>query len=429
MTAIFQHDNLRLHFHSCNSDVTFVQFEDVKQSGYPIETDRFTDREPGVAFQSGYNEFIVDSSSNNWYQTDEIIEVIKLIKEHNPVGAKIITWGTGMGAYACINFAEMLDAYRYIAISPQFSLHPEHRPLEDNRWWVETKFLNFDYDYIHSGVLRNRRGYIFYDKASSDIHHVVPILNNTAGIGFSIPWFGYPCGTTLDQVYGLNAIMKEVADDEFDAVRFHSEFKTRFKNALPNLISQLDSNAAFDRSLDEEVPNGDAPNEEAAKLLSANDWESIIETASESDDVQHKKTALLAISLAEIKDADLEDIRTRKIGLLLDLNLQREAILEIMNSEHPDKDTLERLLSQYRNLSELALLLPMLKVHPVLFRNAAFKCVSATPERALILMKHAFKLRPANQLIKNKVIEYQKLIDKANASSQPRQNVTENGAT
>ncbi|HBP30487.1 MAG: hypothetical protein ACTIKR_07610 [Advenella sp.] len=403
MTVIFQGTNLRLNFHPCNSDVTFVRFGDTQQNGYPIETSQFPECEPGTAYQLGYNEFIVDISGNHWYQTDEIIEVIRLIEEHNPVRAKIVTFGTGMGAYAAINFAEMLDVYRYIAICPQFSLHPSHRPLEDSRWWAESKLLNFNYDYIHSGVLRDRRGYIFYDKASLDIHHAVPILNNTAGIGFHVPLFGCAGGRVLDQAYGLTEIMREVAHDEFDPIKFHADFKVKFENAVPTLVAHLENSAAFENSLNDDTP----------KNLKMNDVVRMIEQAYESDNAQDKRKALLAISLAEIKDADVEDIRTKKIGLLLELNLQREAILEIINSRLPHKETAELLLSQYQDLSELAALLPMLKFHPVVFRNAAFKCVKSTPERALILMKYALKSRPNNQQIKTKVIEYQKLVDGA----------------
>jgi hypothetical protein len=360
----------------------------------------------------GYNEFIVDTSANHWYQTDEIIEVIRLIKEQNPVGAKIVTYGTGMGAYASINFSKMLDAHRYIAICPQFSLHPSHRPLEDNRWWVESKLLNFNYDYIHSGMLRDRRGYIFYDKASLDVNHAVSILNNTAGIGFHVPLFGLAGGRVLDQAYGLKEIMKEVADDKFNPVKFHSDFKVGFVNAVPTLVADVETNAPF--------------NEEPPKMLEMNDLVSLIERAYKSDNAQYKRMALLSISLAEIKDEDVEEFRTKKIGLLLELNLQREAILEIMNSRLPRKETAELLLSQYQDLSELATLLPMLKFHPVVFRDAAFKCAKSTPERALILMKYALKLRPNNQLIKNKVIEYQKLVHKAKKAPESEPTVTEN---
>jgi len=410
VTVIFQGTKLRLNFHPCNSDVTFVLFGDAKQNGHQFETSQFIECEPGAISQLGYNEFIVDTSGNHWYQTDEIIEVIRLIKEHNPAGAKIVTYGTGMGAYASINFSEMLDAHRYIAICPQFSLHPSHRPLEDSRWWAESKLLNFNHDYIHSGMIRDRRGYIFYDKASLDVHHAVSILNNTAGIGFHVPLFGHAAGRVMDQAYGLQEIMKEVAQDEFDPVKFHSDFKVGFVNAVPTLAADLENNAP----LNEKVP----------KILEMNDLDSLIEQAYESDNAQDKRIALLSISLAENKDADAEDIRTKKIGLLLELNLQREAILEIMNSRLPRKETAEQLLSQYQDLSELARLLPLLKFHPVVFRDAAFKCAKSTPERALILMKYALKSRPDNQLIKNKVIEYQKLVHEAKKAPESEPTIT-----
>lgn len=403
MSILFRGEDLRLSFLSNGSNITFVSFTHWRKDKHPINKSAFTSFATGIAHRMGFNEFNVDTSRNHWYQTAEILEVIRLIKEHNPVGAKIITYGSSMGAYASINFSELLDAHRFIAISPQFSLAPHLRPDGDNRWRMESKLLNFDYDYIASGAVQNRKGYIFYDRESLDLHQALPTLNHTSAIGFHIPLSGHPCGRVLNQSYGLKQIMKEVAEETFNPVRFHAEFNANFQNSIQSLTTRSQDDSAFEQLKSAVI----------SKSIHTKDLFFLMNEAVNSDNFQFKKLALFAVVFAEIKESDIEKIRTIKINLLRQLKLWRDAFIEIASSSHQHKGSAEEVLSQYNNLTELRLFLPLMtKLHPVSFRDASFKCVKENPERALILMQHASKMSPDNLKLKQKIEEYKALVAK-----------------
>lgn len=419
MAILFQGKDLRLTYLSNNSDTTFVIFNHRNGKKHPIETSEFMSFAEGTAHKMGYNEFNISTSRNHWYQTDEIIDVVRLIGDHNQLGAKIITYGSSMGAYASINFAEMLNAHRFLAFSPQYSLHPDLRPHEDTRWQLESELLEFTYDYIHAGAIQDRRGYLFYDKESPDNQHAKLILNKTSAIGFHIPLSRHGAALVLNQSYGLKTLLKEVAEESFDPAKFSRAFEEKFAQSLRYILSNHKENGNLTK----------LKNFVISKDISPKELRYLLTSSIRNDDIQIKKLALLAYSFSPVKLDNIGGFRALKIEILIQLNLQREAMIEILNSTTPSKEQAERLMSSYRNLSELAIVLPLLtKLEPASFRKSAEKCAKQHLGRSLVLMKYALSLRPNNPYMKKKVVEYERLANDTSTAPKVAEDSTEGNA-
>lgn len=123
-----------------------------------------------------------------------------------------------------------------------------------------------------------------------DLHHAAPILNNTSGIGFHVPLSSHPCGKILNQAYGLKAITKEVAEDTFDPVKFHSTLKIRILDTFPYLLTHLKEEDNFDK-LNRAVLTNKLNTKDLIQLLTA---------ATDCYDIRLKKLGLFVYSLVLI---------------------------------------------------------------------------------------------------------------------------------
>lgn len=75
----------------------------------------------------------IRSRESNWFQTEEVFEVAHKIREFTGAKARIVTDGASMGAYGALILSGALDAYRVLAIAPQFSI--DRRVVEfETRW-------------------------------------------------------------------------------------------------------------------------------------------------------------------------------------------------------------------------------------------------------------------------------------------------------
>lgn len=103
----------------------------------------------------------ITPSINNWYQTEESLQGIRIAGEFAAGFSRRITYGSSMGGFAAINFANVVNASLYLALMPQFSIDRQKVPFE-SRWSAEAAKIDFNYDRIGS-FERGPVGFVIYD--------------------------------------------------------------------------------------------------------------------------------------------------------------------------------------------------------------------------------------------------------------------------
>jgi len=178
----------------------------------------------------GLNEFIIRRNRNHWFQTPEIEEVAAIINRMTQ-GRRVLTYGSSMGGFAAINFASMLNAATFVALSPLHDVSPGNE-AGDMRW-PESEQLRFTHNLIRAGECRDAEGFVFYfDRDRGDVAHAELIGRDTAATLVPVEYGGHPCSFYLNATYKLKRVVAEVADGSFDVDQFYRVLEERTRETF-----------------------------------------------------------------------------------------------------------------------------------------------------------------------------------------------------
>ncbi len=223
---LFVGEDLAVDYHGGGFPISIVTFEARNKYISAVEPSPFENGYGrGIFAQLGLNEFLVKRSRNHWYQTDEIEEVIRLIKDRAK-GTTVITYGGSMGGMAAISLAPKLGAKYFIALSPLYDI-AEGGEVDDDRWGDEGQILDFTHNYIGTGECKDSKGYVFYCPDTIDVEHARCIERMTAGTMVPLEYGGHPVSFFLNDTYKLKRLVSEIAHEEFNVDQFREVVKTQ----------------------------------------------------------------------------------------------------------------------------------------------------------------------------------------------------------
>lgn len=178
----------------------------------------------GEAFldQHGIDAVHVVGRGNDWYQYDEMPEVLAAIRAAVGGDRRVLTYGSSMGGYAALRFAGALGAAGAIAISPQYSLDPEAVPFE-RRWRPEARRIRFrpwPDDHPPPGI-------VFYDPHGPDRLHVDLWSAGRDLVRVAIPYAEHPAATFLAETGLLGSTVLDIVADRFDPASLLREARKR----------------------------------------------------------------------------------------------------------------------------------------------------------------------------------------------------------
>lgn len=158
----------------------------------------------------------VINRTNVWYAYKDLPAALDRIREAVAGKSRIITYGSSMGGYAAIRFAEAVGAETAIAISPQYSIERRLVPFE-NRW---NAVIGGSPKIKPQGPHRSDsvRPIVFYDPHDADFLHFRLILANyPRTIGLAMPHSGHPAGAMLNETGVLARVLQDIVANCFDA--------------------------------------------------------------------------------------------------------------------------------------------------------------------------------------------------------------------
>lgn len=206
------------------------------KNGKRIETDwpHFLNLE-GTFASEEVNEIYVEALHQHLYQTPEMEQAIKAIKDVLNKNSINVTFGLSMGATAAVDLAPEFNA-TFIALSPAGTLSGT-LPLSPR-----VKILQEEYHYgpsnIERGLCKKSKGYIFFDYFYKlDRLHAYFIRSRTKAQILNEPYWGHSNAHKLNEVIKLNELVYSVLKGKFNLRDLkHKMYKAYYNNAHPNYI-------------------------------------------------------------------------------------------------------------------------------------------------------------------------------------------------
>jgi hypothetical protein len=177
------------------------------------------------------NAIGIMAAENDWFQHDEILEVLAAIRAATR-GFRLIGSGASMGGFAVINFAQDLGLASLVAVIPQFSIDAAKAPYE-TRWRQEASRIEFRHDKIAT-IPRLTRGWIVFDPWCVDGRHARDI-QRYHGLGeVAVPFGGHAEMLMLQQANVFTDMLTDMLEERFDPAAFRRRWRSarRFSAAF-----------------------------------------------------------------------------------------------------------------------------------------------------------------------------------------------------
>lgn len=208
--------------------VTFDSFSDIHtDKAAPLDRLAF-----GEEFLSrrGISMIAVMGRDNRWYQYPEMPQALESVAAVTRDAAKVLTYGSSMGGYAALRFADAVQADIVLAFSPQYSANPRRMPFE-MRWRKICAPIRWLPQF--SGRLRCRAvPLVLYDSRFwPDILQAAMIARDTPTQRIPLPHAGHPVTTYLSEIGMLADMVPALLEDRFDAAQFQRAARAGQRNS------------------------------------------------------------------------------------------------------------------------------------------------------------------------------------------------------
>jgi hypothetical protein len=169
------------------------------------------------------NAIGIMAADNDWFQDDEILDVLAAIRAATP-GYRLIGYGGSMGGFAVINFAQDLGLASLVAVIPQFSIDAAKAPYEAG-WRQEAARITFNHDKIDR-IPRFTGGWMIFDPWCTDGRHARDINRHHAIGELAIPFGGHAEMQMLQQANVYTDMFTDMLEERFDPAAFRRRWRT-----------------------------------------------------------------------------------------------------------------------------------------------------------------------------------------------------------
>lgn len=210
--------------------VTFESYHDDPGFGRSGFGESFFARE-------GLTAIHVLSAGNDWYQHAEMDEALARIRDAVRGAERILTYGSSMGGYAAIRFADAIGATHALALSPQYTIDRRRFPKE-RRWYTDQRRIAFRADY--NGPIACRADVVVaYDPLlPMDAAHVAKIAADVPIRELRLPHAGHPVAPFLNEVELLQPLALDMARGSVDVTALEAAAAARTSGSVTWLIER-----------------------------------------------------------------------------------------------------------------------------------------------------------------------------------------------
>jgi len=214
---IFRSDNLTVYLNGGDppSPTVLIAFDHWR----PVHDDR----DPGFAEEFAISHAIdviyVRCQTNAWWQYPEMADALAVIAGFAADWSRVITYGSSMGGYAALRYADMLGAAAAIAISPQYSIDPATAPWE-HRYDEEASAIDFIHDPLIEARAACRYIAVFDPINPWDARHIERIKGDIPLEEIKFPLSGHPSFDYLNRIGLVSPVALALIEGSYDHRHF-----------------------------------------------------------------------------------------------------------------------------------------------------------------------------------------------------------------
>jgi tetratricopeptide (TPR) repeat protein len=156
----------------------------------------------------------VMGKSEDWYQYADIEQALATVRTAVADASRVMTYGSSMGGYAAIRFADAAAAHAVLALSPQYTIDPAKPPFDD-RWSQHGHAINWRPE-IDGPVRCSVRPVLVYDPKTADGQHARRYAHDIDIVEMALPHTAHPVTTFLSEVGVLESLIFGVLDGTAD---------------------------------------------------------------------------------------------------------------------------------------------------------------------------------------------------------------------
>lgn len=153
---------------------------------------------------------------NDWFQYHDILDALDRVRAALAGAERVLAYGSSMGGYAAIRFADRVGAHAALALSPQYSVDRRRVPFE-RRWMQDQMRIGFLPAIDRQPIRSAARIIAAYDPdLPHDRQHIALISAETRIEPLLLPGAGHPVGQFLAEIGLLKPLVAQALDDDLD---------------------------------------------------------------------------------------------------------------------------------------------------------------------------------------------------------------------
>jgi len=191
---------------------------------------------PALGFAAGYHQKLgVDAvffraKHNGWWEAEALESLVERLVSTLPRHRRRVAYGSSMGAFGALAFADRLGCESVLAVSPQASIDRRFVPWE-TRWAEEAAATTFRLGPVGRRLSPAVRSYLIFDPLYElDRRHVDMIERDAALRGakvtrIALPLSGHPATAALQECRLLDRIVRDGLAGELEPREIERAFR------------------------------------------------------------------------------------------------------------------------------------------------------------------------------------------------------------
>lgn len=184
----------------------------------------------------GVTAIHVLSRGNDWYQYADMAEALEIVRQAASGAERCITYGSSMGGYAAIRFAERVGAHEALALQPQYSINPAVAAFDD-RWRDDARRIRWRPE-LDGPIAGMPRAILVFDPFGVDARHADLIAREASVRPFRLRGGGHGIATVLNEMNLLRPLVEMTLEGTFDPQTFEKDVRRRRRQS-PTWLSEL----------------------------------------------------------------------------------------------------------------------------------------------------------------------------------------------
>lgn len=231
-TEVFRSENIVARAVKCDDVSRWVITFDNYGIGHGFDRDGFSQ---GFLSEQGLSSVHIMGRREDWYQYPDMMDSVAAVRKYLAEAERIITYGSSMGGYAALRFADALGADAALALSPQYSIDPAKVPFE-TRWLQDARRIVWRPE--HEPALPFKaRAVVVYDPMTIDRRHIDLISEEIAVQPIPVRYSGHPSGWMVADTHLLSPLLLDVLNGVDDLSRYPQAIRAARAQSSTYLIN------------------------------------------------------------------------------------------------------------------------------------------------------------------------------------------------